>query len=259
MLYAKYGRTGIYVLQSVFRDLGLRQDDESLRIVKETISSLPSDHLLQEAVKVAGDLQYDAGLVDVFLHGRDRGYTVEDCMELVTSAGLVFQTWLTKAPYYLHNVPSSPQDMVPPVSELNAAISALPEPGLWSVMECLDPSNLRHIFVACRPDRPKGSYTIDFSTRDCLDYVPLMRVGCGVAGTEIFRSDWSMNLTAAQLAFVQYVDGRRTIRDIAARAAQSREYRQSGTAQLEKFARKLFESLWRLDFLSMALSTKSHR
>ena len=37
MLYAKYGRTGVELLQSVFRDLGLRQDDASLRMVKETI------------------------------------------------------------------------------------------------------------------------------------------------------------------------------------------------------------------------------
>jgi hypothetical protein len=34
---------------------------------------------------------------------------------------------------------------------------------------------------------------------------------------------------------------------------------QGSTAKLEKFARKLFESLWRLDFLAIALNANSHR
>ena len=103
MLYAKYGRIGVELLQSVFRDLGLRQDDASVRMVNETISVLPADHPVRSYFKIAPDLQYDAGLVDTFLHGRDRDYTVDDCLDLVTSAGLVFQGWLLNAPYYPHD------------------------------------------------------------------------------------------------------------------------------------------------------------
>ena len=246
MLYAKYGRTGVYLLQSVFRDLGLRQDDASLRMVKDTMSLLPPDHLVASYLKLAPDLQYDAGLVDTFLHGRDRSYTVDDCIDLVTSAGLVFQGWLSKAPYY-------PHDVFAPESELYAALNALPETKTWSVMDRLNTNNGCHFFMACRPDRPKQGYTIDFSTRDSLDYVPLMRFNCGISGTEIFRPDWRLGLTSAQLAFVQYVDGRRTIREIAAAVAQSGQSPHSSTAYLERFGRKLFQWLWRLDYFAMAL------
>ena len=142
--------------------------------------------------------------------------------------------------------------MFAPESELYAALNALPETKLWSVMDRLNTNNGCHFFIACRPDRPKQGYTIDFSTRDSLDYVPLMRFNCGISGTEIFRPDWRMSLNAAQLAFVQYVDGRRTIREIAAAVAQSGQSPHSSTADLEKFGRKLFQSLWRLDFLAMA-------
>ena len=252
MLYAKYGRTGINLLQSVFRDLGLRQDEASLRMVKETLSLLPADHLVQSYINIARDLQYDAGLVDTFLHGRDRSYTVDDCIDLVTSAGLVFQAWFQNRPYY-------PHDVFAPASELYAAVNALPEPKLWSVMERLNTNNGCHFFIACRPDRPKERYTIDFSTRDSLDYVPLMRLGCGVSGAEIFRPNWRMGLTPAQLPFVQYVDGRRTIREIAARVAESGQSLQDSVAAREKFGRKLFQSMWRLDFLAMALNANSHR
>jgi SAM-dependent methyltransferase len=252
MLYAKYGRTGVYVLQSLFRDLRLRQDEASLRMVKQAISLLPPDHLVQSYFKIAPDLQYDAGLVDTFLHGRDRAYTVDDCIDLVTSAGLVFQGWLNKAPYY-------PHDEFAPESEFYAAINALPEPKQWSAMDRLRTNNGCHIFLACRPDRPKEGYTIDFSTRDSLDYVPLMRLRCGLSGADIYRPGWRMGLTPYQLAFVQYVDGRRTIREIAACVAQSGESPHTSTVHLEKFARKLFQSLWRFDFLAMALNANSPR
>jgi hypothetical protein len=112
--------------------------------------------------------------------------------------------------------------------------------------------------MACRPDRPKESYTIDFSTQDCLDYVPLMRMRCGLSGAEIFRPDWRAPLNSAQLPFVQHVDGKRTIREIAA-AVRSEGASRGSVAAVEKFARKLFETLWRLDFLAMARRPASTR
>ena len=110
--------------------------------------------------------------------------------------------------------------------------------------------------MACRPERPKESYKTDFSTDDALDYVPVFRYRCGLSGNEIFRSDWRRSLNAAQLPFVQQVDGRRTIREIAERVVQSQESRRASVGEVEKFSRKLFQSLWRLDFLAMALNAK---
>ncbi len=254
MLYAKYGRTGVELLQSVFRDIGLRQDDASVQIVKDMVSSLSPDHPIQSYLKRGGseDLRFDTGLVDTFLHGRDRNLTVDDCLDLVTSAGLIFQGWFLKAPYYAH-------DLFTPTNGFQTAANELPETKLWSVMERVQPSNACHFFMACRPDRPKESYTIDFSTENSLDYVPLFRLRCGLSGTEIFRPDWRTSLNAAQLPFVRHVDGRRTIREITARVAQGGETKRANVADLENSGRKLFQSLWRLDFLAMGLNADSHR
>jgi SAM-dependent methyltransferase len=252
-LYARYGRIGVEMLQSVFRDMGLRQDQASVEIVKKTISLLPPGHPLQSYLKIEGaELQYDGAVVDTFLHGRDRSYTVDDCIDLVTSAGLVFQGWFLKSPYYHH-------DLLEPANEFAPAVNALPERELWSVMERVHQMAGCHFFMACCPDRPKESYVIDFSTDDCLDYVPEMRMRCGLSGTEIFRPTWRMGLNPAQLPFVQNVDGHRTIREIAERVAQSGESPRASAADLENFGRKLFQSLWRLDFVAMALNANSHR
>ena len=91
MLYGKYGRIGVELLESIFQDLDLRQDDASVQIVKDTVDALPEDHPVRSYLQRARDLQDDAALVDTFLHGRTRNYTVDECVELVDSAGLVFQ------------------------------------------------------------------------------------------------------------------------------------------------------------------------
>ena len=251
MLYAAYGRVGLELLQSFFRDLGLEQNESSIATVRETLSLLSPDHLVQPYLKMARNLQSDAVLVDTFLHGRERSYNVDDCIELVTRAGLVFQGWFNKAPYYPHDLFARPNVLYP-------AINALPEPALWSATERVNTVNACHFFMACRPERPKESYAIDFSTLTCLDYVPLMRMRCGLSGSDIYRSDWRTTLNAAQLPFVQQVDGQRTIREIAA-SVHGEISRRGSAADVEKFARKLFQALWRLDFLAMALSPESKK
>jgi len=246
MLYARYGRVGVEMLESTFRDLGLQQDEASLRVVKETISLLPADHPVRGYLKMSGDGRFDAVLVDTFLHGRARSYTVADCLDLVAEAGLKFQGWLQKAPYYHH-------DLLNPAPELTSALNGKSESTIWSAMERLHSSNACHFFMACSPDRPKSSYAIDFSTIESLAYVPLMRMRCGLSGTEIFRPNWRMPLSAAQLPYVQNIDGHRTIREIAAAVAERHGSGRGRTVEFEKFGRKLFQALWRLDFLAMAL------
>jgi len=248
MLYAKYGRIGVELLEAIFRDFGLQQDDASVQLVKDTIAVLPAEHPIQSYLKIARDVQDDAALVDTFLHGRARSYTVDECIDLVTSAGLVFQGWFNKTPYYPHDLFVQPSGFYP-------AVNALPENRVWSVMERVHTANGCHFFMACRPERPKEAYTIDFSTADSLDYVPVFRARCGVSDDEAVWPGGRIPLNPAQLAFVRNIDGRRTIREIAKRLAEQNESSGVSTADLERFGRKLFQSLWRLDFVAVALDS----
>jgi hypothetical protein len=55
---------------------------------------------------------------------------------------------------------------------------------------------------------------------------------------------------------VQNIDGRRTIREIAECVARGDRSGQGGTADLEAFARTLFQELWRFDFVAMGLGVR---
>jgi SAM-dependent methyltransferase len=244
MLYARYGRIGVEILQSVFRDLGLRQDEISLAVVQEAIASMPPDHPVRSYLAIAPDLSSDAGLVDTFLHGRDRSYTVDDCLGLITSAGLVFQDWFLKSPYF---------PPVPPEGRLYTTIAALPEDRQWSVMERINTRNACHFFLACHPARPQRTYRIDFALPEILEAVPAFRYNCGLDGNTVFRPGWRMDLDPAQAALLQHVDGHRTIREIVTMAEKRLPSSLRSPADAEHLGRTLFRLLWQRDFLVMGL------
>ena len=244
MLYGKYGRIGVDLLVSVFHDLGLDQDDDSsLHVVKETIPLLPADHPVWSYLKNSPDLNADTSTVDTFLHGRQRCYTVTECVDLVTSAGLVFQELLFKSLYYPHESFGLPDRLL-------SALNGLPDIETWSLMERIQALITSHSFVACRPDRPKADYAVDFSSAEALSYIPVIRAFSGVYGNDIVMPQGRVPLSAVQAPFIQLVDGRRTIREIAALVARDRAP-QRGVADVENLARNVFQSLWRLDFLAM--------
>ena len=91
-----------------------------------------------------------------------------------------------------------------------------------------------------------------FRRTDCLDYIPLLRTRCSLSGNEaVWPGGIRLPLNLAQLAFVQNVDGRRTIREIA--DAVARQDDQLTAEDVERYGRTLFRSLWRLDFVAMTL------
>ncbi|MBU6330596.1 MAG: methyltransferase domain-containing protein, partial [Acidobacteria bacterium] len=244
MLYATYGRVGVEILQSVFRDLGLGRDPESIGIVRETLATLGPEHPVMQYLEIAPDLRDDGGLVDTFLHGRDRTYTVDGCIELVEEAGLVFQDWFLRAPYY---PPTTPQDT------FHCAVAELPLRTQWSIMERIRTRNGCHFFLACRPERAPETYTIDFDSEQHSAYIPVFRHACGVDGTTLSRHDWALDLDPLGLAFVRRISGHRSIGEIVTAVAEDGGLPAMGLGELTEIGRRLFQSLWQMDFIAIKL------
>lgn len=247
MVYARYGRWGVEVMQSAFRAMGLAQDEHSLQVVKAALRSLPPGHPIERYLMLADDLRFDAGLVDTFLHGRDRSYTVADCLRLVDSADLVFQDWLLKANYYPFVVGEHSEAFV-------SAVAGLPTEQMWSVVERINTDNACHFFLATSPSRPISEYRIDFSGADALQYVPVFRFRCGIDGEDVVRPDWSVRLEPAHLNFVRAVDGEASIGEILRRVGAGGDSGGIADDDLPSQARALFEGLWRADFVAIDTS-----
>lgn len=244
MLYARYGRIGVEIMQGLFRELGLLQDRVSVNLVNEALASLPKEHPVKSYLATAPDLAFDAGLVDTFLHGRDRSYTVQDCLELVDSAGMVFQEWFFKSPYE------------PPSESGNSflqLVASLPDAQRWSAMERINTKNACHFFTVCHSERPPSAYRIDTKRDDALELVPMFRFRCGIENGHAVRPGWSMPLSASQQVLLTAVDGQRSIREILAVTEKNNNGLEWETETQESVAQRLFQELRVRDFLTFAL------
>lgn len=244
MLYAKYGRLGVDMMQEVFREMSLTQDEASLQIVKSALAVLPATHPLMTYTQSAPDLGYDAGLVDTFLHGRERNYTVQQCLDLVSSAGLVFQDLLFKRHYH------APLESTDPFLK---AVSMLPKEQQWAVMERIYFRNGCHFFTACRPERAHAEYTVDFTSPDADRYVPMFRYRCRLEGEKFFGPNSSYRLTAVQAALLRCVDGRRSLEEIAVEASRQGLFLAADLASTRAKVLMAFQGFWQNDQVLMAL------
>jgi hypothetical protein len=94
---------------------------------------------------------------------------------------------------------------------------------------------------------------LTFQLSTALDPVPVFRYLCEVSGTDDVWPGSRAGMHEAQLPFVQHIDGRRSIREIIECVLAQHGLADAGTAALERFVRELFEALWRVDLVAMAL------
>ena len=238
MLYARYGRAGIYMAQELFRLLGLEQTPAGVATVKSALNAFPSDHPLRRCLSMANDLAFDAGVVDTFLHRIDRGFTVGDCFALLDAAGLVLQGWLNRAAYEPASRVSQPA--------LRALIGNLPERAAAQAVELLDGRIGTHTFYACRSSRDPLEYKIDFAGQGFMDMVAVPRIGWNrVKSANAILLQPTLTGTAMELrerraAVAERIDGRRAVRECFFDAGSTMESGQFVTS----FCRELFRDLW---------------
>lgn len=89
MVYAPYGRNGLYPLQAMLRQLaGDLPLAERIGLARRLVEALPASNGFRRNPFLGDHRRGDAELVDLLLHARDRAYTVEELTELVSGAGL---------------------------------------------------------------------------------------------------------------------------------------------------------------------------
>jgi SAM-dependent methyltransferase len=246
MVYAPYGRAGIYMMQDYCRLLRIGVRDEDLRDLGETVRALPVDHPIAGVVKRAKDFARPNALADALLNPQDRAYSVPQIYDWLDRCGLKFGRWYEQAAYLpqcgaIDGAPHGPR------------LAALPLPAQHAAIELLRGTMDRHTFLAYRDDRDRDAQPISFEDGAWRGFVPVRlpwtltikdRAPRGVAAVLINPShtypDLAVFIDAVQERLLTAVDGKRSIVEILHGAGEAIE---------DEAARRFFKRLWEHDLI----------
>ena len=221
MVYAPYGRTGIYMVQEFCRRIGIRPVEEEMPELVAALGALPADHPLAMLLRRAPDFRNAAALADALLHPQDRAYSVPQLFDLIRSCGLAFVRWFRQAPYspgcgVMDRLPQKPRLMQLPAEEQYAAA------------ELFRGTMLRHSVIVRRDDDESGPRPISFDGDAWVDHVPVRlpdtivvkeRLPVGAAAVLINPShshtDLFLPIDAVEERLFGAIDGERSIGEIA--------------------------------------------
>jgi len=242
MVYGKYGRAGIYMMQDYCRLLGVRATDEELRSLGDLIGALPDDHPIGDVVRRAKDFRQPDALADALLHPQDRAFTVPELHAWLKRCGLKFGRWYEQAPYL-------PQCGAIGGMPHAARLLSLPPPSQHAAVELLRGTMIWHNFIAYRDDRVGESQPITFDGDAWRTYIPLClpwtlcireRLPAGAAAVLINRAhsypDLALPINSAQARVLAAIDGKRTIEKILWTSAGS-----DGTEPTRGFIERLWD------------------
>jgi SAM-dependent methyltransferase len=245
MVYARYGRTGIYMIQEYCRLLGVRASESDLRGLGAALEALPADHPISGVLRKAKDFRRPEAMADALLHPQDRAYTVPELYEWLDRCDLSFGRWVEQAPY-------SAQCGLVARSPHAARLASLPSRLQHAAVELFRGTMVSHSFVAYRHDRPDASQPITFAGDRWRDYVPISlpwtvcvreRLPPGSVAVLINRShtftDLVLTVDSLEDRLLGAIDGNRTLAEIVQFAARE--------GKDQRRALSFFERLWNYD------------
>jgi SAM-dependent methyltransferase len=245
MVYAPYGRAGIYMMQEYCRLLRISDSEKDLRDLGATLEALPGDHPLGHAMRTAMDFSHPDALADALLHPLDRAYTVPQLYAWLERCGMSFGRWLEQAPYLA-------QCGIVAKTPLSARLASLPAPLQHAAVELFRGTMVRHKLIAYRDDRAGASQPITFSGDGWREYVPIRlpwtvcireRIPPGSIAVLINRAhpfpDLVLPVDSAGDRLLGAIDGQRTLAEILRLVGQN--------AVGERQALGFFERLWQYD------------
>lgn len=241
MVYGRYGRLGIQMLQDYCRRLDVDTSEESVNDLLHTLGALSRSHPLEHLLR-APDFRRADAVADALLNPRDRDYTVSEVFELLDDAEMDFGRWTYQAQYL-------PQCGVIAETPHAARLRALPLREQFAAVELLRGTIARHSLIAYGRHASEGKTRIEFDGVEWPSYVPLRlpstivvreRQPPGATAVLLNQAhtypDLILPVNAIELKMVEATDGRRTIGAIAELIGADAEC-----------ARSLFERLWWYD------------
>jgi SAM-dependent methyltransferase len=237
MVYAPYGRSGIYMLQEFCRRVGFRAAEGDIGELLLALKALPAAHPLTRLLQEAPDFRSEAGLADALLHPQDRAYSVPQLLAFLNENGLTLGRWLRQAPYSLE---AGLMSRIP-VTLRTAPLSLEDR---YAAAELFRGNMMRHSAIVYRDDNPLIP-RISFDGDGWLGYIPIRaadtvtvreRLPPGAAAILINRghphTDIFLAISRREMRLLEAIDGKRRIREML------------GSENGRDAARAVFERLW---------------
>jgi len=99
MVYAPYGRAGVYMIQEYCRRLGLGSSQEELTDLISVVQQLPEFHPLLEEQRGSRLFHNHPMTADELLNPRDRAYSVPQLFDFIEGNGLRLTRFYRQAAY----------------------------------------------------------------------------------------------------------------------------------------------------------------
>jgi SAM-dependent methyltransferase len=245
MVYAPYGRAGIYLLQEFCRRIGIKATNGEICDLVDALSSLPPGHPLENLLRQAPDFRNEAALADALLHPQDRSYSVPQLLDFIDRGGLTFGRWIRQAPYSFHCGVIAKIPQTTRIARLSLAEQ-------YAVIELFRGTMARHSVIVYRGDSSISSRQISFAGDAWLDYVPIRmpdticvqdRLPPGAAAVLINQThtytDLFLPIGSREKGLFDTIDGDRSIREIVEQMLSFSDQ----PVNLD-IARTFFERLW---------------
>ena len=165
MVYAPYGRTGVYMMQEYCRRLGVGTSFEEMRDLISVLKLLPPNHQVLAAQGGSREFNGDA-LADALLNPRDRSYSVPQLYDFLEGSGLVLGRWYWQAAYL-------PECGMIARTPHASRLAKLPERERFAAMELWRGLMANHSVIAYRKDADHDERQIRFDDDNYLRYVPI--------------------------------------------------------------------------------------
>ena len=244
MVYAPYGRTGVYMLQDYCRRLGIGTSEREINDLMAVLKALPQHHPLAGLLRGSRDAANPDALADALLNPRDRAYSVPQLFDFIEGNGLTFERWYSQAPYL-------PQCGAIATTPHRVRLTALSECEQYAAMELWRGALATHSVIISRSDSNEAGGKVRFNDPRWPQYVPVRLPGTlcvqdrlpeGAAGVLLSRyhtfPDLVLVIDAQEKRMFDAIDGRRSIAELVKSAG--------GLEQLSR-ARDFFEKLFWYD------------
>ncbi len=252
MLYAAYGRAGVYQMQALMRFInqGAENTDEKIANTLKVIDTLPERHAFRQSMDIyAQEIQAGpSGIYDLLLHSHDRAYTIPELYAFLDEGGMQLVRLFGELSYRPETHIRDPG--------LLEKVQRLPLRSRQAVGELLHGKLCQHtVYAAKTPKQPPelsdihGVVPALAFIYDQAAYEGFYRLCEDARQRIVFRMPGGGNLsiaipkTAHVALIMKYVDGRRTLGEIFAQVRRECGEAPPSDSRLLAEFRPLFDAM----------------